>query len=72
MDSFGLFVTRYYEECCKISELINVGNKTQVPASRKAVDQMTVSWVVTQCRSGVSEECGVYIFLVAKLGSGEC
>jgi len=47
---FGLFVARYYEECCKLSELINLVNKTQVPVSRKAFDQMTVSWVVTQCR----------------------
>jgi len=50
MDSFGFFVARYYEERCKLSELINVVNKTQVPASRKAVDQMTVSLVFTQCR----------------------
>lgn len=50
MDSFGLFVALSYEECSELSELINVANKIQVPASRNGFDQMCVSWVVTQSR----------------------
>ena len=62
MDSFGSFVAGCYEECFKLSELINVGNKIKVPASRKVVDQMTVSWVVTQCRiRSFGRTCCVHI-----------
>ena len=50
MDSFGSFVAGCYEECFKLSQLTNVGNKTQVPVSGGVVDQMLISWVVTQCR----------------------